>query len=582
MAGILKWDLGDASNNVNSNAFSHIYASSGNKTVKVYKGTATGPEAITGIIMDNDNLVGTIDVSSFYQLSSLDVHGNLKLQQLIPPKTSSAASFGLTANDCCIGPVIDISSLTNLSAFQVFNNKQLTTIYNPPSSEVINAYYAFSCGLVGTLDVSGLSLQGNVRLEINPNLQNVLFNSPESITYFTLNNCNLTGTLDLSKLTGLGGSVNISNNPNLTQIKNPSSNTSFAGGSYSVYNCNLTGTLDVSGYKRLGGQFNVTGNPSLNYIISPNSSEAFTLWKAYSNSLKAPLDISGLTGLGGEFDVHSNPNINYIYNPSTNGASAAFSKYYVYQCGLMGTLDLRPLKNLGGDIQLDYNPSLNMVLFPNSTKTISNLTLQGTDISGNLDLSGLTGLGGTVWMYGNHKLTGLKMPASANSIYGGFLAYGNNLTGTLDVSGLNLASSFQVDVNPLLTNIIFPSNITSNLVISMNQCDLTGTIDMSGIKKISNFFSGHSNVNLQNLIIADISNNLTAFNLYNCSLNTSCIDDILGKFDAYHVIYTPNFDLSINLSGYKMAKPSIDGSTHIANLKLWCASTGHVARIDVN
>jgi uncharacterized protein (TIGR02145 family) len=365
-SGILNWNLGDASSSVNTNNLTHTYSTVGNKTVKVYKGTTSGPSSITSIDMISDDLVG-----------ALDIH-----------------------------------RLTNLSSFTAYSNPNLTQIFNPKSSQTFSAYYVYSCGLIGTLDLKSLTgLGGTIYLHSNPSLNTVLNpTSTTAISYYHVDGTNLTGTLDVSGLTGLGGAFYAYSLPNLNYILNPSSNQIFTA--YAVNNGGLIGTLDLRGLTGLGGNFNCRSNPSLNYILNPNSSQTFSSYYAYSCGLTGTLDISGLTRLGGMFLVNTNASLNYILNPSTD---ETFSTYYAHSCDLRNTLDLRPIKKIGSDIELQGNSHLTNILFNSSPQVIVYFCISGCDVS-TLDVSGLTGLSGNFWLSSNKRLNVLTLPTFTHQI----------------------------------------------------------------------------------------------------------------------------------------------------------------------
>jgi len=135
MAGILNWNLGDSSSNVNSNTPTHTYASAGNKTVIVKQGTSVSAADVTGIAMDADDLVGVIDISSFTKLASLKVNSNRKLTSIINPVSASTYTE-YWAYDCSLNGILDVSGLTGLGGtFRVNGNKNLTKILNPISSK---------------------------------------------------------------------------------------------------------------------------------------------------------------------------------------------------------------------------------------------------------------------------------------------------------------------------------------------------------------------------------------------------------------------------------------------------------------
>jgi hypothetical protein len=257
---------------------------------------------------------------------------------------------------------LDIHSLENLGYLDLYGNLNLTQIINPVSSNSYNLYHASLCNLTGTLDISGLTgLGGSFRVDGNPNLTQILNpNTSQLFTEYYANECNLTGTLDISCLPHLGGYFSAYNNPNLTQIINPNSSEVFTG--YMINGCNLIGALDISCLTGLGGEFSASTNPNLTKIINPNSSEIFLSYFVENDNLTGTLDISCLTGLGGYFSVYNNPNLTQIINPDT---SQFFYSYYVPDCNLTGTLDL---SSLIGSIETFYSSNninlLNIILPP--------------------------------------------------------------------------------------------------------------------------------------------------------------------------------------------------------------------------
>ena len=171
-SGVLEWDLGDVSTNVEANSFSHTYNVSGNKTVNIYRGTTTGANDINAINMSSDDLVGTLDVSSLSNLNSyILVNNNYKLTQILNPTSSGIFTY-YNAQDCNLTGVLDVSGLTGLGGnFSIHRNPNLTQILNPTSSEIFSWYSVYSCDLTGTLDISGLSRLGNRVYTVKSNLE---------------------------------------------------------------------------------------------------------------------------------------------------------------------------------------------------------------------------------------------------------------------------------------------------------------------------------------------------------------------------------------------------------------------------
>ena len=126
-------------------------------------------------------------------------------------------------------------------------------------------------------------------------------------------------------------------NSNLTAITNPTSTEVFT--LYSVFSCNLTGTLDLSTLSALGGEFRADSNPNLTTIINPTSTQTFSEYLAYSCDLTGTLDVSTLSALGGQFRANGNPNLTTIINPTS---TQPFSQYSANDCDL-GYVDITTL-----------------------------------------------------------------------------------------------------------------------------------------------------------------------------------------------------------------------------------------------
>jgi hypothetical protein len=91
---------------------------------------------------------------------------------------------------------------------------------------------------------------------------------------FFVDTCNLTGTLDMSNITGLNTDFRAYSNPNLTQILHGPSSSTFVR--FLAYSCNLTGAYDLSMLSGLSGSIQIYFNPLLTNIIFPPSTQTFT------------------------------------------------------------------------------------------------------------------------------------------------------------------------------------------------------------------------------------------------------------------------------------------------------------------
>jgi hypothetical protein len=528
-SGILNWNLGDVSNNVNANSFTHTYAGSGNKTVSVYAGTTAGASSVTALWMDSDNLVGTLDISCLINLGqNLVVNDNTSLTSLIVPySTQNFANF--FAYNCDLTGTLNVSPLISLGgSFRVENNPKLTTIINPSSNDTFEYYYAYDCSLSSTLNCASILYISDFRVQNNTNLTSIknpykLKNTSYALnyttTYYYAYNCNLTGTLDCSGIRGMGGYFDVHDNPLLTKIIHFDSSANYLY--YYAYDCDLTGTLDVSCIANLGLTFDVHNNRKLTKILNPKVEDAVMLYYyAYDCSLSGTLDCSTFTFLE-KFDVHGNQTLQYILNAKTSeiGSPGAISTYHAYNCNLTGTLDISCFKYFGADFDVHNNPNLQYIRNPSTVSSMNN-----------------------------------------------YRAYDCNLTGTLDWSKVSeLDGIFDVHNNPNLTSIINPNVTTGDIsVYDANHCNLTGTLDISSLRDLR-YVNLEHNSKLQTIRFPFSTGMFTsAFNcpIYNinardCSLSRNNVDTILtGLLDYYNYVGSITRDVCIYLDGGATQPPS--------------------------
>ena len=320
MSGLLNWDMGDGFTIDASNEFSYDYSMVGNKTVKVFKGTATGPENITQIHMDGDNLVGVLDLSSLSNLNFLEVQNNRKLTSIINPSLNNQNWSGYQAYDCSLSGILDVSNLKIGGNFMVQGNGNLISILNPSSGNTISNYWASDCDLTGTLDMSRLSKLGGTVIIANNRKLTTIINpaSTQQISNYWVYDNSLSGILDVSGFTNFSqyGSLSAYGNSGITKILFAENAMSLS--SMKLSNCNIMGILDVSNFT-LGGsnaEFTVSGNRNLVNIIHKASSQKL-LYEAYDCSLTGTLDVSCLTGLYYTIDLHGNPALTKLILPDT-------------------------------------------------------------------------------------------------------------------------------------------------------------------------------------------------------------------------------------------------------------------------
>jgi hypothetical protein len=196
-SGILNWDLGDASSSVFANKLAHTYASSGNKIITMYAGTATGATSITSFIMDfayilgtTDQSLGTFNISNLTNLGGyFSIGGNDDITSVMLPTSSNVFThFDFSMLDIS---TIDLTTLSNLGG-QIWGyyNANLTEILNPDSSQVITQYYVSNCNLPSIDFTPLINLGGRIDVDANTNLETILLPTlTQPITYFNARNC---------------------------------------------------------------------------------------------------------------------------------------------------------------------------------------------------------------------------------------------------------------------------------------------------------------------------------------------------------------------------------------------------------
>jgi hypothetical protein len=111
--------------------------------------------------------------------------------------TSITASFEISGN-------INLINFTNLTALDLQNNGYITSVTNPTTAGVFTTYNVSRNDLTGTLDLSGLTgLGGTVQIGINSNLTNVVCPvTTQTFTIFNVESCDV-GYFDLSPMSNL-------------------------------------------------------------------------------------------------------------------------------------------------------------------------------------------------------------------------------------------------------------------------------------------------------------------------------------------------------------------------------------------
>lgn len=321
-----------------------------------------------------NNLQGHLNLSTLTGLQtrySFSFYSNPGLTGVTFPNVSHrntglASSPVVYGGSCNIQGNLDFTPLTGFPTYIAFGNNSITGITFPSfatMSSAPNTIVLSGCGLfdfgtnniTGNLDVSMFKKLYNIfRLDNNPSLTGVTFSctGTNNFNEFRIDNCNLTGNLDLSTLSGrLGGVFLLNDNPLLTGITFSSSNNMAVTGTsprFYINTCNLTGSLDMSNITGLNTDFRVQNNPNLTQILHGPSSNTFVRFLAYSCNLTGTYDLSMLSGLSGSIQIYSNPLLtNIVFPPSTqqfnNVGTSANDSAFTFNNNNLDYIDFKPL-----------------------------------------------------------------------------------------------------------------------------------------------------------------------------------------------------------------------------------------------
>ena len=284
-------------------------------------------------------------------------------------------------------------------------------------------------GVVGALNLTGFTNCESFTFSLNSNLTGVTLPTTSklvnSVRFFQ---CNLYGNLDLSVMPNFYGTFFISQNPNLTGLTIPPSNTNVFN-SFTIDQCNIYGRVDLSGYTNLGGQISLSNNINITGVTFPNSSLGTTFFSIGNNSFTHDLVISGLTGMGGIIQINNIKSSNIIFPNSSNN----ITNFSMNSCNFLSSVDLTSLSGLGGSIVIQGNTGVTSYALAKNSRPITNLTISLSPLVTSLDLSPLSGVSGSINVSNDTSLTNLILP----SVFGGPVVNWYTQICSLPASGVN-------------------------------------------------------------------------------------------------------------------------------------------------
>ena len=522
--------------------------------VKFYQYTTRGPASIKSFnLYNNVNPEFTLDLSCLVDCRVYSATGK-QISSIVFPTTDVSVTIQLRQNKL---QYLDLTMLTGLTNVDLYGNP-LVDVKFPRSYGKVSSFVVSDTSLT-SLDISSMyGLGGNVEVRFNKFLQSLTM--PESSNYFT--NFHLEETsvnfLDLSRLNGLGGIISFIANRKLSTVLFPKSDVSITN--FNMYNTasnrknDIIGTIDLSGLVGLGGSILMAPCPSLNMVIFPSTvdhSPPITTLNLANCDISGTLDLSGLKKLGGFVDLQNNPKMSMVVNPSSNEPISRYNFYANY--AFKGELDLRPLKGLGGNINIYAMPGLETLLFPDSSQRVTTLYAYGIRAR-SIDISGMTGINCTNVNLTQNPSLGVAIigNASINTLSISYSSHQSNKITMLDLSGVKQLTTLDTQ-NSYIRDIKFPLDpSTTPVTLSMNNTRLEcSTLDVSMFPNIG-YLAISTNPSINKVILPTNSSSYqTQIFMSSCSLIGEV--DLTG-FDSVYRVYV---DSNPSVNSIKIPKGNL-------------------------
>ena len=152
--------------------------------------------------------------------------------------------------------------------------------------------------------------------------------------------------------------------------------------------------------------------------------------------------------------------------------------------------------------------SLTSVNFGSDANTgkLTDIRMNGCDLTGTLDFSRFTNFQTRFWCYSNPNLTAITFGVNTNTAgFSFFYVSDNDLTGTLDLSNVNIGNgSFRAQGNSNLTSILNPSNNNLFTQYKADGCNL-GYIDFTTLPLMTDINGGDIELENNSMSATDVN-----------------------------------------------------------------------------
>lgn len=410
---------------------SHTYSDSGDvKTVTV---KAANLSTVRSVNAASDNVYGFLDLTKYGfptgTTNGITFSNNSQLSGVSFPNTYGLRG-GIDFQNCNLTGNLDLSNFkilgtTFASGVELQNNPLLTGVTFGPTGSITldcRAFLLNDCDITGTLDLSALvNLTDDFSLNNNTNLTNVIHTSA-STTSLALDYYNIlnTGIInhDMSGLYNIGGTINIYNNSSLSALTFPSAVTKTLNTLW-VFNNNLKNTLDLSMFQNISNfNFFASGN-DITEVIFPNNSGNITLFNFDDNASLTSVDFTPFSGTfisSASLSVSDSPSLTAItFSPSFSGASLGVVD--LSNNDSLSEIDLSTFVGVTNANWVDLSSSTNLsaITFPQTNNSFRDIRVNSNTSLGSVDLSPVSGFTSRMRAYSSSNLSAITFPYSTGT-----------------------------------------------------------------------------------------------------------------------------------------------------------------------
>lgn len=365
--------------------------------------------AVTTLIFVNNKTIGNFNLSDFTALTFFELKQQDQVILLTMPTHSIATVDMDIANSIGIA-TFDLSGLLNLSGTVDGSNASALTSLLMPNIGHIGAItdIDFSSAIsLNNVNLTDVRLGGRVEFNLCTSLVNFTTgSSPDLITIWNMDDSAITGPHDLSGY-NLAGAIRIKQT-NITSVTLPS--TSNVISLLRFDNADLTGTLDLTPLTGLEGILHIQSNPNLTIINFPISAGVTSQILGFSNTSLTTVDLSGMSGVGGVLQFNS---CSALTSFITGSSSQVINSLFLNSCANLNIeLNLSGYTAIQGTIW-GNNTKITNVLLPVTTGIVNDFDFSTALLDVNLDMSNLANMAGSVKFSGNPFLPSFTLPASS-------------------------------------------------------------------------------------------------------------------------------------------------------------------------